>query len=218
MDCDAIVLAGGLGSRLGGTSKALLRHNGATLIDLAIRATAGARQVVVVGDADVAPGYLVVRESPPYSGPVAAIAAGLAALRPDSSPHTLVLACDMPGAGVGVELLLKHEAQHSGFEDTRRGAGGATGGTTGGETDGDTRYGAIAVDEDGREQYLLAIYSTSALRARLDAMNVTDASMRKLTHGMDLDRVLVPASASADVDTWADAAALGVTQQLTQNM
>jgi molybdopterin-guanine dinucleotide biosynthesis protein A len=188
MDFDAVVLAGGRGSRLGGVSKAQLRQRGMSLLSLALRATAGARNVIVVGDVERAPGYRVARENPPYAGPVAAIAAGLSALGPESSPLTLVLACDMPGAVEGVELLLKHTLDLHLLD------------------------GAIAVDANNREQYLLALYSTAALANHLATMVVNDASMRQLRHGMNLERVLVPAGSTADVDTWADAATLGVTR------
>ncbi|MGH8776871.1 MAG: NTP transferase domain-containing protein, partial [Jiangellaceae bacterium] len=46
---DAVVLAGGRGSRLGGVDKPALRIGGRTLLDTALVATAAARSTVVVG-------------------------------------------------------------------------------------------------------------------------------------------------------------------------
>ena len=196
MDFDAVVLAGGRGSRLGGISKAQLQRDGVSLLALALRATAGARNVVVVGDVESTHGYRVARENPPYAGPVAAIAAGLAELAPESSPFTLILACDIPDSASAV-LLLRASAANLTSVDS------AT--TTGIDA-------VIAIDEDDQEQYLLAIYSTGVLARRLASIIVNDASMRQLTHGMAFDRVLVPSGSTADVDTWADAATLGVTR------
>lgn len=189
MDFDAIVLAGGRGSRLGGVSKAGLRRDAVTLLELALRAATGARNVVVVGDVDPAPGYTVARESPPHSGPVAAIAAGLAALATGSSPHTLVLACDVPDSAIAVRALrdrIEHAAEPA--------------------------DGVIAVDGESRDQYLVAVYSTASLAGRLSSIPTRDASMRQLVEGLAFDRVVVPAGSTDDVDTWQDAANLGVTR------
>ncbi|HEU0205090.1 MAG TPA: NTP transferase domain-containing protein [Pseudolysinimonas sp.] len=189
MDFDAIVLAGGRGSRLGGVSKSDLRRDAVTLLELALRAATGARKVVVVGDVAAATGYTVARESPPHSGPVAAIAAGLGALAAGSRTHTLVLACDVPGSAAAVRAL-QERIEHA----------------------DEPADGVIAVDGEARDQYLVAVYSTSALAARFSSIPTRDASMRQLVEGLALDRVLVPAGSTDDVDTWQDAANLGVTR------
>uniref|UniRef100_UPI001296F0A6 NTP transferase domain-containing protein n=1 Tax=Cumulibacter manganitolerans TaxID=1884992 RepID=UPI001296F0A6 len=97
---DAIILAGGRGSRLGGVDKAQVDLAGAPLIDRPLAACATARRVVVVGPPSAvahlrgsqeryAPDSVtgspadrvqVTREQPPGGGPAAATAAGLAAL------------------------------------------------------------------------------------------------------------------------------------------
>ena len=106
MEFDAIILAGGRSSRLGGVPKSGLVYDGATLLERSLRAAGAAGRTVVVGpDPGGLPGgVLTCREEPPFAGPAAAIAAGLAALAADhasrhaaAAPYTLVLACDMPG-------------------------------------------------------------------------------------------------------------------------
>ncbi|WP_263993244.1 NTP transferase domain-containing protein, partial [Mycolicibacterium fallax] len=91
----AIVLVGGAGTRLGGRAKPLLRLGGRTLLERSLAALAGCAPIVAVGPVlDPAAGIDWVREDPPRSGPVAAIAAGLAALGP-GVPEVLVLAGDL---------------------------------------------------------------------------------------------------------------------------
>ena len=105
MEFDAVVLAGGRSSRLGGTAKAMLEIDGLTLLDITLDAVRDARHTVVVGDVVAPPGILVTREAPVFGGPAAGIAAGLAAL--DSTvDHVLVLACDMPRVSEVVTALL----------------------------------------------------------------------------------------------------------------
>jgi molybdopterin-guanine dinucleotide biosynthesis protein A len=92
----AVILTGGTAARLGGVDKAALEHAGRSLFEHAVDAVTGAAEVVVVGPA-VATSRPVVfaRESPPGGGPLAGVAAGIAAL---DGEHDLVvlLAVDMP--------------------------------------------------------------------------------------------------------------------------
>ncbi|WP_043436145.1 NTP transferase domain-containing protein, partial [Arthrobacter sp. I3] len=78
MEFDAIILAGGRSSRLGGVPKSGLIYDGATLLERSLRAAGAARRTVVVGpDPGGLPGgVLTCREEPPFAGPAAAIAAG----------------------------------------------------------------------------------------------------------------------------------------------
>ncbi|MFD5771575.1 molybdenum cofactor guanylyltransferase, partial [Streptomyces sp. NPDC127049] len=78
---DAVVLAGGAARRLGGVDKPGLRVGGRALLDRVLAACAGARLTVVVGDPrpTVRP-VRWTRERPAGTGPVAALAAGAAAL------------------------------------------------------------------------------------------------------------------------------------------
>ena len=214
MDFDTLILAGGRSSRLGGSPKSELVYDGGTLLERTIHAASGARHIVVVGPVPggLPAGVHSCREDPPFAGPAAAIAAGLAELdtlrrpRPGeaaasagTAPFTLVLACDMPHADVAVPVL--HEALVStGFENT----GAAL----------RVSDGVMAVSPEGRRQPLAGFYRTAALQAAVD-----DAAARnQLNHGsvfallarLDLMAVTVPAGSTDDVDTWDDAAALGV--------
>jgi molybdopterin-guanine dinucleotide biosynthesis protein A len=176
-DWDAIVLAGGRGSRLGGVDKAALVLDGETLLDRTLRAVAGAGRVVVVGEPsrDVPTGnVVVVQEEPRFAGPAAAIGAGVAEVR---APRVLVVACDQPFLAEAVDLLV----------------GAATG------------DGAVAIDAGGRRQHLMSVLDTAALRAVIaDRSTLVDLSVRALLAPLQLHEVAVPARAALDIDTWHD--------------
>jgi molybdopterin-guanine dinucleotide biosynthesis protein A len=208
VDFDAVILAGGRSSRLGGVPKSTLIHDGATLLERALLAARGAGKAVVVGpDPGTLPaGVLSCREDPPFAGPAAAIAAGLAALDRDPgdrrAPLTLILACDMPNAAAAVGVLLEDLSDH-------RAEDGAVV-----ETEGVMADGVMAVAGDGRKQPLLGIYSTAALGRAVDEAGrrkgLTDASVFSLLASLDVRLVAVPPGSTDDVDTWDDATALGV--------
>jgi molybdopterin-guanine dinucleotide biosynthesis protein A len=197
VDFDAIVLAGGRSSRLGGTPKSALMYDGATLLERSIAAAGGARRIVVVGPepADLPAGILSSREDPPFAGPAAAIAAGLAGLRraraadEDDAALVLVLACDMPRAADAVGAL-------------REAAAAAAAGSV------------LASSPDGRLQPLAGFYRTAALQRAVDdaeaAGSLTHGSVFALLARLDVQAVMVPAGSTDDVDTWDDAATLGV--------
>ncbi|MEJ7648424.1 MAG: NTP transferase domain-containing protein [Nakamurella sp.] len=205
----AVILAGGRAGRLGGMVKPLATIGGTTLLDLAIAAVPAGGETVVVGppELQVPRGVLLVREDPPFSGPVAALAAGLAALYsavpPAPSPARsaggsparsaggspkqsstaawlLVLAADQPTIGDSVRILL--------------GAGRAS-------------DGVIGIDGSGRRQPLAALYRAAAVR---DLLN-SNSSPRRL---MDLAAMLALAEVflgdRLDVDTVEDARHFGV--------
>lgn len=211
---DAVILAGGRSSRLGGVPKQSLVFQGQTLLERAVAAAAGARHSVVVGDTASLPdgashgqplptwpaSLLSCREDPPFAGPAAAIAAGLEALaahdvRTDnrgSAPYTLVLACDMPLAYRAVAALLDS------LDPSTEGKAG----------------GVMACAEDGRAQPLAGLYRTAELTKAckdLAARNMlVNASVKALLANLDVQLVTVPAGSTSDVDTWDDAAALGI--------
>ncbi|MGX5696658.1 DUF6457 domain-containing protein [Agromyces soli] len=192
---DAIVLAGGRSSRLGGCAKAELVIGGARLVDRAVAAAsaAGAGRTVVVGpDSLRVAGALIAREEPAFGGPVAAIGAGLAALSSAGSDESwvLVLSCDLVRPAEAARVLVRHLDDHAigrSRQDARA-----------------PQASGLHLD-DGRPQWLAAVYRREALATALDALgDPTDASMRALVGSLRLIAVADPAGLSADVDTWQD--------------
>ena len=150
----------------------------------AARAVAGS--VVTVG-----PGG-DTREDPPFSGPVAGIAAGMAGL-PGEVDVVVVVACDLPDLDA---------ATLGSLVDTVRTSSVAA---------------ALGVDAAGRDQFLLAAWDRRALAARLGVLErsggVGGRPVRALYDddnpaGPEFRRVPVGAPA-LDVDTWADVAGRG---------
>lgn len=181
MIVDALILAGGRSSRLGGSGKQKLRMAGSTLLERTVDAvrSAGARRIVVVGD-DPVDGATTVRESPAFAGPVAAISAGMRALD-TSADAVLVLACDMPGIAAALPDLVDAFA-------------------------GD---GVVAVD-GGRPQQLVLAVSPAALTRALAALpTVVDAPVRDLLRHLALREQDVAAGSTDDIDTWDDAVRFG---------
>jgi molybdopterin-guanine dinucleotide biosynthesis protein A len=184
---DAIVLAGGWATRLGGTPKPGVLVGDHTLLDRALTACAGAGRTVVVGPADevgpVPAGVVVTCEDPPRGGPVAGVAAGLAALSPpgrlDRPGRVLVLAVDVPGAADGVDPLLAAAARHP-------------------DADG------VHLVRHGRAQWLTGLYRADALAAAAAGLVVHGAPVRRLVAGLTLVEVDDATGASDDVDTWED--------------
>jgi molybdopterin-guanine dinucleotide biosynthesis protein A len=210
MEFDAIILAGGRSSRLGGVPKSGLIYDGATLLERSLRAAGAARRTVVVGpDPGGLPGgVLTCREEPPFAGPAAAIAAGLAALAADhasrhaaAAPYTLVLACDMPRSEGAVRALAE-----------------ALAGSAAGAPERDGADGVMAVSADGRKQPLAGFYGTAVLqRSVADAASrdrLENASVFALLARLDVREVRVPPGSTDDVDTWDDASALGVSGRI----
>jgi molybdopterin-guanine dinucleotide biosynthesis protein A len=177
---DAVVLAGGRGSRLGGGSvKPEVVVGGRALLDHALAAVADARRVVLVGPPSLArDGITTVLEDPPDGGPVAGLAAGLAALEPEGL--VVVLACDVPRAGRALPALVAAAAP-SGVD------------------------GARLVGSDGHPQHLVAVYRASALSRALAGLGEPrGASMRALVAGLVLVDVVDTDDSGADADTWPD--------------
>jgi len=185
---DAVVLAGGRGSRLGGVDKPAIRVGGTTLLERALAAVRCARTTVVVGPPRATPldDAVHVQEDPPFAGPAAAIGAGLAVLgrSPEPSPLTVVLAADLPGAVAAVQEVL------AAIDPDREPAVDAW----------------IATDPDGRRQYLLGAYRTRALvracRHLVGARgSLVGAPVRQLLDPLPVVEVPLPAVLTADVDT-----------------
>lgn len=198
---DAVILMGGRAERLGGAAKGDLRVDGRTLLERVVAAADVARDRVVVGDsgASVLPsGVRVVREEPPFGGPAAAVAAGVRDL-PADGDAVLLLAGDQPFVAGAVAPLL---AALEGVVD-------------GGRVDGGRVDGARAVDAAGRPQHLTCVIRRAPLEAAIAALaaegSLHGVSMRRLLEPLHLVDVRVPPSATMDVDTWADAEAVGAT-------
>jgi molybdopterin-guanine dinucleotide biosynthesis protein A len=107
----AVILTGGTASRLGGADKAALEHAGRSLLDSALVAVAGAAEVVVVGpETPVTAKVRFTREDPAGGGPLAGVAAGVAALSAEHD-RVVVLAVDMPHVTVGTVARLLAAAE-----------------------------------------------------------------------------------------------------------
>jgi len=108
-DVSALILAGGKATRLGGVDKATLVVEGRTIFERQVAAlSASVAEIVVSAPRDV-PGFRCVRDPVADGGPLAGIAAGLAAA---ATPWLLVLAGDMPWVTPAlVERLLAETAE-----------------------------------------------------------------------------------------------------------
>lgn len=173
---DAIVLAGGRGSRLGLVDKATLDVGDGPLLDRVLEAVSKARRIAVVGpQRELPPTVRQVRENPVFGGPTAAVVTGLQVLADEPSPWTVVLGCDLPLAGEAVPLLLADPE----------------------------RDGATLKDGNGRTQWVAGIYRSSSLYRAADALgDPTDQPLRALLGGLDVRTVTAPGRVSQDVDTW----------------
>src|SRR4051794_36616307 len=106
MSWAAVILTGGTSARLDGTDKASLTHAGRSLLEITLGAVADAAEVVVVGSrTSTSRPVTFTRESPSYGGPLAGIAAGVAALTGDHD-LVVVLAVDMPRVTAGTVARL----------------------------------------------------------------------------------------------------------------
>ena len=92
-DVSALILAGGKATRFGGIAKHLLVIDGMTIFARQVLVLAPRVAEILVSSADDIAGHRTVRDSVPGAGPLAGIAAGLAAAR---TPWLLVVAGDMP--------------------------------------------------------------------------------------------------------------------------
>lgn len=191
---DAIVLAGGRGSRLGGADKAALELSGERLVVRTVHAVhkAGADRIVIVGprSADVE-GATTVREDPPFSGPLAALGAGIDALQDHAAEWILLLSCDLVDPAAVCRMLIRALP--------------------------DPGDGAVLIDPDGRTQWLAGIHRSDSLRSRLAALRAdcttdgTDGTegedplvnqpIKLAFAGASLSRLPAPAATTADIDT-----------------
>jgi molybdenum cofactor guanylyltransferase len=100
----ALILAGGRATRLGGIDKRELVVEGRTIFARQVEVLAPRVAEIVVSSPHPVAGYRTVRDPLPGAGPLAGIAAGLAAVR---SSWMLVVAGDMPHvSGAVLDLLI----------------------------------------------------------------------------------------------------------------
>ncbi|WP_430333481.1 NTP transferase domain-containing protein [Rhodococcus sp. ACT016] len=182
---DAIVLAGGRATRMGGVDKPALVVGGRRMLDTALTAVDGCDRVAVVGPYrdELPPRIVQTQESPVGSGPVAALAAGLASLegpRDDlATGLVVVLAADLPtlDRGTVADLVAALVDQ----------------------PDADASF---AVDESGRVQFLLGVWRRAALTDRLEELaGHENRPMKALVPG---HHVTIVVAGVADCDTPAD--------------
>lgn len=184
----AIILAGGRSSRMG-EDKALISVGGETLLRRVLDACEGCSTIVLVAPEETAsslrsrPGLLVTLEDPPLGGPVAGIAAGLAALEAAGldreDPWVLLLSVDLAQPREVVAALRGADA---------------------GASDG------VCLSDGAFPQYLAARYRWEALHRALGAVEARNCSVKRLMAPLDLTQVVVSELVSADLDTLADVA------------
>ncbi|MGU3431496.1 NTP transferase domain-containing protein [Actinomycetes bacterium M1A6_2h] len=185
MPVDAVVLAGGRGSRMGGIDKPALVVAGTSLLQRAIASVASCERVVVVGPRRelnaTTREVLWVREEPAHGGPVAALAAGVAALDREGTTGSsvVVLAADMPWVSESdVRTLVEHLESDESID------------------------AVFASDADEVTQYLYGVWRGHALRRALgDGTDVSGRSMRSL---LPQRIATVRTGTSADIDTASD--------------
>ncbi|MBB4931455.1 molybdopterin-guanine dinucleotide biosynthesis protein A [Lipingzhangella halophila] len=135
---DAVILAGGAARRMGGTDKPALDVAGATLLERVAAAVPDARRTIVVGPRRPSPSATYVREEPAGGGPVAALRAGLPVV---TAPWFALLAGDLPFLEPGHVRALLEAARE--------------------------RSGAVYLDAESRQQWLLGAWRADAVRAAL---------------------------------------------------
>lgn len=186
----AIILGGGTARRLGGVSKPDVNYRGRRLLDHVLDSLGEAvtGRIVVVAPETVAVPDGVARtlEEPPFGGPVAGIAAGLAQLAA-AVPATLdddlvaILTCDAPAAGRALPTLRSALTSEPSRHDC-----------------------AIGRDIAGREQYLLGVYRVAALQRRIAEWGpsvLAGAPVWKFISALDIAVVDLPAELTHDIDT-----------------
>jgi molybdopterin-guanine dinucleotide biosynthesis protein A len=188
----AVILTGGRAARLGGIDKASLETaDGLSLLDHALEAVAGAVEVVVVGpEQPTRRGVRFTREDPAGGGPLAGLAAGVAALASDPD-HMIVLAVDMPHVTADtVARLLAAVQQGDGGIDA-----------------------AWLTDGDGRRQLAGAV-RPSLVPSSEEAYG---APMRLLMTAGAVRDVPAVDNEADDVDTWDDLARLRKPEPAARN-
>jgi len=183
----AILLAGGRATRVDGASKPLFDVGGRTLLTAAVAAAtdAGARPITVAAPIlDEALPVSWVREDPPFTGPAAAVLAALTSWPSTDDPAwVLLLACDLPGIGGAVPLLVEALPLLPADSD-----------------------GVCLADAASRPQWLIGAYRTRVLRAAASVLPDAgrDAPVRALLDDLAITVIAASDGLTRDVDTWED--------------
>ena len=208
--CAAVVVAGGASRRLNHVPKASLSDGTSTLLDCALEAVASASPRVVVGPESLPlpSGVLHTREDPPFSGPAAAIHAGLECIATDCERSQaplpswcLILGVDTPRIAPAVQQLI---AAARAAEQSSVGQSAPAG------SEASAGFWGVA---EGIYQPLVGIYRFEAIRS-VFSTGTTDASVRSFLRRLNPAAVEMSAADTADVDTWEQAQALGYTTSL----
>lgn len=185
-DLQAIILTGGRAARLGGVPKALVRLEGATLLERAVDAArvAGAADVIVAGpEVDPAPDQVRwVREDPAFTGPAAALRAAMSIAATDAA-WTLVLAVDLIRPADAVARLIADRDLLPGDTD-----------------------GVCLGDASSRPQWLTGLYRTASLARGAASLGDEgrDHAVREIMADLAIAVVRAPDEVVADIDTWQD--------------
>ena len=217
--CAAVIVAGGASRRLNHVPKASLSDGTSTLLDCALEAVAAASPRVVVGPESLPlpPEVLRTREDPPFSGPAAAIHAGLeciaAACERLQTPMPgwcLILGVDTPRIAPAVHQLI---AAARGVEQTCAERAADFSPTDSESSEGSESSAGFWGVAEGIYQPLVGIYRFEAIRS-VFSTGTTDASVRSFLRRLNPVAVQMSAADTADVDTWEQAQALGYTTSL----
>lgn len=175
---DAIVLAGGRASRMGGVDKPAIVIGGRSMLDAALSAVAECGEIVVVGPhrPELDARIRQVREVPPGSGPVAAVGTGLSAIATGTAPWVVVLAADMPFLTADTVRELLRRASES------------------------TTEAVFAIDGSGRPQYLVGVWRRSALTAALAGLDALENQPMKAIVPTETTLIELPGTADCDTE------------------
>lgn len=214
--CAAVIVAGGASRRLNHVPKASLSDGTNTLLDCALEAVASAAPRVVVGPESLPlpSGVLRTREDPPFSGPAAAIHAGLECIAADCERSQaplpswcLILGVDTPRIAPAVQQLL---TAAQGAEQAATATPSPTDSEAPNDSEASAGFWGVA---EGIYQPLVGIYRFEAIRS-VFSTGTTDASVRSFLRRLNPAAVEMSAADTADVDTWEQAQALGYTTSL----
>lgn len=184
-----LILTGGRSTRYGGKHKPAVRVEGISVLERIIRAVTetgdvfGVSPEILIAGSDeglatrARADIVVVREDPPFTGPLAGIAAGIGTMQADVDSIVLVLAGDLPFV---TKDALRRLIEAGIANDTV----------------------ASPIDDAGYPQYLFAAWPEPLLRERLSALeSVDNQPVRRLYAGVALAEVQLDAKVIADIDS-----------------